>query len=149
MNRETETHAEREEEMSSLKSKLLVGSLLVIALVGLSAKEAEALTNGGKGYVCSVKYSPALSSVGKYGYVYVTLYSSPGCGGTYLGYGSIYTTDAYNSAADPLYLYSQAQIIALAQTLQRAAAADQRVRWHVSSSTPTAIRYFYFYSGSY
>jgi hypothetical protein len=78
------------------------------------------------GYVCETQFR-RYADYGNHGYVYVSAYTEPGCAGSWV-IGAVYcTTGGTNGNCSPGNLYSSAEILALVQNLQRAAAADQKV----------------------
>ena len=78
------------------------------------------------GYVCEAHFRH-YAGYGNHGYVYVNAYSQPGCAGSWV-MGAIYcTTGGTNGSCSQSDLNTAAEIQALIQNLQRAAAARQKV----------------------
>jgi hypothetical protein len=78
------------------------------------------------GYVCEAHFRH-YSGYGNQGYVYVNAYTQPNCTGSWV-MGAIYcTTGGVASVCNADNLYTSAEVQALIQNLQRAAAADQKV----------------------
>jgi hypothetical protein len=78
------------------------------------------------GYVCEAHFRH-YAPYGQHGYVYVSAYTEPGCTGSWV-MGAIYcTTGGTGSLCSAGDLSTAAEIQALIQNLQRAAAARQKV----------------------
>ena len=104
----------------------------------------------GAAYVCvSRLYGGAgFSSYGDSGYLHLYFMSEPNCGGSFLGYGRIFSEGATTSLSHSSYLYSEAALIAYAEMTQRAAASGQRVHYYRCSDTKTTcIKYLSFREG--
>ena len=108
--------------------QLALGALLLIG--------ASRLAHANYGYVCYTSYylAPISAGMGNYGAVSVGIYSGPSCTGTYNGGGYICSTGATSSSCDLTQLRDEAQAISLADSLQRAAAANQKIFLALSQS---------------
>ncbi len=109
-------------------------SMAGAAIVTLAAERAQA------SYVCYMsfdahptafnKFTGEQWNYGSYGQLEVTMYSGPGCTGTYAGYYSFctagITSNTYNYC-DPSYSYTSTQILSLFDNLQRASASSQSI----------------------
>jgi hypothetical protein len=112
-------------------------------------------------YICHVTFDPHpvhfnsfsgdTYSYGNYGFLEVTLYTQPNCAGTYDGYVAYCTSGATPDTidtCDATHYPSSTQMLALFESMQRAAAAKQRVylATSFSSSSPNAGTSVTFYS---
>ena len=104
----------------------------------------------GYAYVCYSRLygGTAYAHYGDYGALLVYFKSEPNCGGSFLGWGRIYSEGATISYSHSSYLYSEAALMAYAEMTQRAAASGQRVYYSRCSSAKTnCIRYLSFREG--
>ncbi len=121
--------------ISMLRALVLVGGLLL-------AREASASVSG---YICQVAYDPNTSgSTGNYGYVYVTVYSSPGCTGTYQGGGYFCSSGATSASCALTNLYSEIALQHLVDRLQDALARG--LRTIISTDASNRLRYLNVYA---
>ena len=128
-------------------SKGLLASLVLLSAIAWSGSARA-------DYVCWVTHLPASYSsaigYGNEGVVSVSLYTSPGCTGTYRGQfllcspgagGTACATAANCGGVD--YLYTASELNALSQNLQRAADTGQKVGRSTCNATVTSAIYFY------
>jgi hypothetical protein len=94
---------------------------LVLVCLLLLAGSARAANQ----YLCSVNYVPKATTLGNEGYLYVSIYSAPACGGSYLGYGYLCSTGSTQTAC-ALQL-NASQILTVFQALQYAVKEGQSV----------------------
>jgi hypothetical protein len=120
------------------KRSILLSLGLAAGLLGLLAGPREASAAGNSGYVCAVRYIPLTTTPnGNVGYTSFSLFSGPSCTGSYLGYFTLHTTGTWaGTSSDQAYVYDSPGLLGMFQSLQRAAAADQRL--YVVSSDSTA-----------
>lgn len=85
------------------------------------------------GYVCQAHFRH-YAPFGQHGYVYVSVYTQPGCAGSWVMGAVFCTTGGSGSLCSAGALNSAPEIQALIQNLQRAAAADQKVDIVASSN---------------
>jgi hypothetical protein len=105
--------------------KLAIAAAL--SLLSLFAVEKSAHAAGGTGYACSVQYFPLTGTYGNYGYVSVTLYSGPSCSGSNLGVNFFCSSGASATYSCSQYVYSEATLMALFNSLRSAAATNQKM----------------------
>lgn len=110
--------------------KRLIGSAVASAATIIAMPEDASATEG---YVCEA-YFRHYAGYGNHGYVYVNAYTQPNCAGTWVN-GAIYcTTGGTGHLCNSGYLNTAAEIQALIQNLQRAAAADQKINLVAASN---------------
>ncbi len=124
----------------------LTASGLFAVGVFLASSQASALSNG-YGYVCYSYYeSWASGYYGDYGALGVSFSSQPGCTGSYLGFGYLYSKNASASNSSSICELPEVGIGAMAQNLQRAAETGQKVYVYMCSLSAIQIRFIRFYS---
>jgi hypothetical protein len=138
------------EGVSMKKSIILFGCLMLSVAVFISSQTAQASFPAGNsvGYVCKV-YKETWDSgyYGDFGAIYVYTTSEPGCGGSYVGTGYMYSINATTSSSYSMYwIQDPALLGAELGALQRAAEIGQKVTIYVSSSYPLSIRYVQYHA---
>jgi hypothetical protein len=96
------------------------------AFIGMVFSIAEAKAE----YVCTVRYYPSTTTgYGNEGYILLTTYSAPNCSGTFDATSYVCSPGATSTScvSSTAYRYDRQSILAVYQSLQRAAAADQGV----------------------
>jgi hypothetical protein len=100
-------------------------SMVVGTLLGfLNPSKAEANKTG---YICILEYWPAKSVQGNHGMIYTTIYSGPQCTGAWQGYVVFWSAGATSTYCPTYTLPSEAQILAMLNTLELAAVNSQKV----------------------
>jgi hypothetical protein len=102
----------------------------------------------GTGYVCySEDYVSGGPSWGSYGAVYVNVSTGPSCTGNFVGGGYFCSSGANNASCSPYGIHGDTGLYSLADRLQRAAAANQKVYLQVDGNgNPWRID---FYAGGF
>ena len=105
---------------------------------------------GGFAYVCySRLYAGTYWAVyGDYASLFLSFWSEPNCGGSFIGTGRIYSKGATANSSHSSYLYSEAALMSVYENTARAAASGQRVAYYRCSDEKTfCIRYLSFRNG--
>ena len=89
-------------------------------------------SSSGYAYVCSSRLYPAsgYSAYGDAGLLRLSFYSEPACEGSSVGVGFMFSEGASHSWTHSSYLFTEAQLVALAEMTQRAAAYEQEVYYY-------------------
>lgn len=128
-------------------SRLTMGFSLMALIATFAPERADAGAFEGMGYVCSVQHNPynGYSTYGDHGYIFVQFYSEAYCGGSYLGYGYVYSENATSSyASSSVYFYPKIMFESTYQALLRALEAGQKV-YIESGSSSNQIYYIRFH----
>ena len=115
---------------------------LGLALGFTSPADASFPSYNNTGYVCSVYYNHwrYYDYYGDFGAVAMTVYSGPGCSGSFVGSGTMYSRNTDNSWVYDDYRISNAEALAAeAQMLQQAMLNGQRVTVQVLDSHPSHV----------
>ena len=81
------------------------------------------------GYVCGTSYTPVTTGgTGQHGYVFLSVWSGPGCTGTAVHTVTFCSTGGTASVCAPSYLQSEAQLLALNGALVQAIAGNIRIQ---------------------
>jgi hypothetical protein len=103
----------------------------IVSLTGavLLVQSDDAHATNMNGYVCSMEYVPygLSTNYGSSGYGFVSMTSGPACTGTWYGAGIMCSEGASSSICGTTYRYTEAQLMALVQSLSRASAGDQSI----------------------
>jgi hypothetical protein len=112
-------------DVKKFLGSVAIGAASLVAVHGDASAAA--------GYVCEAHFRH-YAGYGNHGYVYVNAYTQPGCAGSWV-MGAVYcTTGGTSSTCSPGDLNTAAELQALIQNLQRAAAARQKVELVATSS---------------
>ena len=118
--------------------------------LGLPDQYSALPASGGYAYVCysRLQSGAGYDHYGDSGALFLYFMSEPNCGGSFLGYGRIFSERATTSWSDSGHLLSEAALLAYAEMTQRAAASGQRVYYSRCSSAKTScIKYRSFIEG--
>ena len=99
--------------------KQIIAAFVLVSALALGSARADA------GYPCTVRYDPRPSTDGNLGYLTVTLYSGPGCTGTFQGVGGFCSEGATDAFCTATYLPLAFE--RLAQNLIEAATREIRI----------------------
>ena len=102
-----------------VKCLALAGAVLLGSVIPAHANKWD-------GWVCGVTYTPASGTLGTRGYIFLNVNSAPDCSGTFVHNDYFCTTSATNAFCALNYLQSEAQILALHQSLLTA--LDHNIR---------------------
>lgn len=118
-----------------MKSKLL-HLCVMLGCLGFASRASAGTIDG---FVCQVTYDPSAGTLGSYGYIYLSIYSQPGCQGSWRGGGYLCSSGATSGSCAPTHLYREHALYHLFGGLQRAASDAQ----HVIISTDSQLRLMY------
>jgi hypothetical protein len=120
--------------MQITKTILLLAVLAVLA--DASAPPARADDNRLDGYVCDVSYVPFKTASGTAGYVLVRLRTGNHCTGLPVGTqnATLHSTGSQN-APNPNFLYSEAALLSVYQSIAQAAARDRKILLNMVGAT--------------
>jgi hypothetical protein len=122
-----------------MKKLVAVAAFAVLSLFAVENRAHAA--NQATGYVCYSAIYPGASALGTAGYLNVTIYSAPSCGGSYLGTYNFCSTGANSSTCTP-WPYTESQINSLAEGLRKAASLNLKVSALVYNGNPWLIDFF-------
>jgi hypothetical protein len=111
----------------SMKASTLIATIGALALSMLVARTASADTPSG--YVCTTTFGPQTDyGYGKSGYLTFSVYSSPGCAGTFVGSFFAFTKGQTNTTLiTDTRLYTEATLMRLDGDLTQALIFSKRI----------------------
>ena len=122
---------------------MIAGAFFVAAMVALSpSAEANFPSTSTSGYPCSANWLRWDSGLyGDFGTVNVILYSDPGCTGTFLGTGYMFSVNATSTLSHPP-MEAQVPEVFSAEllALQQAMLSGQRITVHTYTGFSSAIQ---------
>jgi hypothetical protein len=125
--------------MRQTQIRLFAAVLACTSLFGFGGS-AHATNRTSTGYVCSISLAPngVDPNGGTYGYLYVSINTQPGCAGTPLQDGYVYSLNASYAGSEwqPAWRYSDAALNSIYQTLVEAAHGLKKVRLSGSDQAP-------------